>query len=1047
MATTDFHSDLETLSFSSNSDVTDVSNISAMPITPITPADDYIVSSHISNICSANSNESVYNFNHDEINRELVTDDIFYELKCIKLKNPKNIVITHVNINSIRNKFSELRLILDRNIVDILVITETKVDASFTNTIFMVPNYKLYRLDNTAKSGGVFIYVCDNIPSTQSTVSIKNKQLQCLSVKLTFDGYNLFMMGMYKNPKMKNDDFEQQFGNLLENVIRNHDSEYMLLGDLNFDMSDPNCFLHSLCDRFCLTNVINQATCFKSISSPSTVDLVLVSKRSLFFHPFAVDINLSDVHYMVGLFMRKFLPAAPKVYKTIRSYKHINYDHVRRDLSRIKFSETFNVSANACELYSNFLKSLKNILDKHAPLKTIHVKTKRIPFMTPSLRKAILQRNMFRKKFFKQRSTPNFAFYRKARNRVNIIKRQEMNQFINKSCSGGPTKGNFWKTLKPFFNRKGSVRNKIMLKKNNDIINNPDEICHIFNDYFANIGNDIGNNDDETLRVEEIVTKYSQHTSIQQIKKHLAKKFKGKEPDSFSFRMVTAKEVHAQIMCLKTNKATGFDDISASFIKQISGEISVPLTKIINECIWQGIFPKDMKKANISPIYKKKDSLLVENYRSISILPVLSKIFEKILHQQMYGYFKCIFHKLISGFRTGYSCNYILLKLTEDMKKALDQKFNIGLVAMDLSKAFDIIPRYLFIAKLSAYGFSSNACELIHSYLSDRHQRVKINDNTSNWTTTCKGVAQGSIIGPLVFNIFMNDFFYVNFSSQIYNYADDNTLGLIHNSYISLKTKLEVDTKLAVDWFECNYMQANPEKFQVMLLGKGIPQDASINVCGSEIKSSKTLEILGIILDNKLKFDQLINEICRKTSQQINVLSRLRNKLDFRSRVIIYNSFILSNLSYCSTVWMHCGHSNVKKLEKINERAMRFVNNDLYSIYDVQLQKSGKLTLLRQRLITLGIDMFKVHLKLTPDYIYEMFTYVEILYNLRATNTLCLMKFDSMTYGHRSFNYMGAKLWNSFSNEMRNCTNINTFKTLLTNFVTNSNDLCVASYL
>ena len=954
-----------------------------------------------------NCNENICN-DDDDIND---IHKLFSELRNVRIKSARNIVFGHININSIRNKFTELNVILKEHLVDVLVVSEVKLDETFSDVLFHIKDYCMYRQDYTARSGGIIVYVRDSIANNAGKISINEKMVQCLSVQLVIDKNRYTLIAIYKNPKCTDMVFEQHFEKIYDEVTGTG-YESILIGDLNFNMIQPDCFLHDLCDRYSLTNLVKSPTCFKS-ENPTLIDVILVSNKNMYMRSFVCDIHISDFHFMVGTVMRKFLPAAKVKYKYIRKLKRIDYEVVKSDMEQMCILNQVQQELDPSLQFKTLQSCLISIINKHAPKSKVKVTQDCLPKMSKELKRNILRRNMLRNKFFKKRSCDTFTEYRKMRNKVNILKRKEINKLFKERCNGGSRNAKFWETVKPYFTRKGSVKRNIMLCENNEIRTDTTQICEIFNEYFVKIGSDIGVPEPEFESVEEIFTYYENTSIITNIKNNVNKN------KTFYFKQVTEQDVLKVIKDLKVNKATGPDEIPPVFVKSIALEITPLITYVINECIWQNIFPADMKVSNITPLFKKKDSLCKENYRSVNVLTTLSKIFERILYNQQNEYFKDIFDKLISGFRKGHSCCSMLLKLTEDVRKALDQGHCMGIVAMDLSKAFDIIPRGLFVAKLKAYGYNNSACEMMLSYLTNRKQRVKIDDNVSPWVNPTKGVPQGSILGPLVFNIFMNDFFLVNFNSLIYNYADDNTLALIGPDFDTVKYKMEVDAKKAVHWFNQNGMKANPEKFQVMFMGKNVPKRFKICIYDINIESSENIEILGIILDTRLKFDLMVRQICRKVSCQINVLQRLRSKLDENSRMAAYNAFIMSNLVYCQIIWMYCGMKNINKLENLNKRALRFVNNDYESDYDVQLQKADKNRLLTQRIINMGVEVFKAKVGISPIYIQEMLTGEIMMYNLRARNTLVQPAYKTRTYGYRSFSYMGPKLWNSMTNELR----------------------------
>ena len=351
---------------------------------------------------------------------------------------------------------------------------------------------------------------------------------------------------------------------------------------------------------------------------------------------------------------------------------------------------------------------------------------------------------------------------------------------------------------------------------------------------------------------------------------------------------------------------------------------------------------------------------------------------------------------------------------------------------MDLSKAFDCLPHNLLLAKLDAYGVDTSACTLIASYLSNRKQRVKLCDARSNWEYLRKGVPQGSILGPLLFNIFMNDLFMFIEKSDLYNYADDNFLAHIGQSASTVISSLSKDADLSIKWFVSNGMQANPDKFQFLAISSS---DETIHELqlnnGTILKSETHVKALGVIIDNRLNFSQHITAMCKKAARQLNALARISRFLKPSSRKVIYQSFVASNFNYCPLVWHFCGKTNSQKVEKIQERALKIIYRDYESSYDELLNKAKVPTLLIARLRLLLCEVFKSLRGLNPKYISEMFVVKELPYDLRNDTELYQQKMRTTTYGLRSVKYTGAKLWNDLSPILTDETDLLDFKIFL----------------
>ena len=286
----------------------------------------------------------------------------------------------------------------------------------------------------------------------------------------------------------------------------------------------------------------------------------------------------------------------------------------------------------------------------------------------------------------------------------------------------------------------------------------------------------------------------------------------------------------------------------------------------------------------------------------------------------MVDHFYALFNELLAAFRKSYSCQTLLIKFIEDLKFALDKCHKIGTVYMDLSKAFDCLPHGLLIAKLHAYGLSEAACETMFDYLKDRKQRVKILNHRSSWKELTKGVPQGSILGPFLFNVFINDLFLFIENCKLHNYADDNSLMYSSPDLDCIFTNLQIDCKNAIDWFTVNCMKANPSKFQFMVISSERIEQKCLDIGnGITLQSEPSVKVLGVTIDDRLQFSEHISACCSKTARQLNALSRISRHINLKSKSIICNSFIASNFNYFPLVW----HSKQQQTREITRTILK----------------------------------------------------------------------------------------------------------------------------
>ena len=375
---------------------------------------------------------------------------------------------------------------------------------------------------------------------------------------------------------------------------------------------------------------------------------------------------------------------------------------------------------------------------------------------------------------------------------------------------------------------------------------------------------------------------------------------------SFSFNTVSESYINGILVKLNQRKAVGCDFISQRLLRLSAPALTQPLTKLINYLITNRLWPTIWKSSNITPVFKKADQTNKTCYRPVSVLPALSKIYEKVVADQVYHAFAPSLSPNLSGYLTGHSCCTALLKTVEDWRLSLDNREAVATLAIDLSKAFDSVCHGLLLAKLRAYGFTDQALELMSNYLKDRRQRVKLDGIYSDWKPLKVGVPQGSLLGPLLFNIYINDLNLQVTNSSLRLYADDITEYASDASPPVLEFIINPDLHILSTWLRQNYLQINASKTQAMAIGP-VSYRYNFSVDNNEVDVNATLKILGVTLDRKLNFVAHVSQQVKKACAKASALRRIRRFIPLDVMCRLYKAYILPHLEYCCPLLLGVG--------------------------------------------------------------------------------------------------------------------------------------------
>ena len=574
---------------------------------------------------------------------------------------------------------------------------------------------------------------------------------------------------------------------------------------------------------------------------------------------------------------------------------------------------------NADASYDIFLDNYTKLLDKHAPFKPLSKrerKSREKPWITPGIQKSISKKRALFKKFkndkLKNKESPTYQQYKTYNDTINKLKKISKKNYYQKYFNENfQNSKKIWTGINTLLNRHKKKQNTIYLE-DKGFISDPHLVANKFNDFFLNIADKL------SAKIVNKNTKYQDY-------------LKNPNQSSFFLKETTPDETSKIIKGLDGKKSGDIHNISPDFVILSNQAVSQSLTIIFNRCVLEGCFPSAMKLAKIIPLHKGDSVLSVANYRPISLLPIFSKIFERMIYDQFSDYItkNKILSELQFGFQKNKSTEQAISSITTHINKAFSNKQSAYCIFLDFAKAFDTVNHDILIDKLKYYGVKNKTLSLFASYLSNRKQVTEINGKMSDSGIIKNGVPQGSILGPLLFLLYIND---ISQSSDIltfFLFADDTTVFLQdfpsnNNTENTLNTELE---KVSC-WLAANKLSLNVKKSNFLHFHHGKSKKPTLNIKINDVPVEEKLytKYLGTFIDNKLSWKTQIQHTKTKLSKGIGMISKIRYYLNEQCIKNMYFSFIHSHINYNLINWSCAHRSTLLPIENKIKKAIRTIS-------------------------------------------------------------------------------------------------------------------------
>ena len=896
---------------------------------------------------SEETEDNRYLNNIDPDNNYKINDSCSYlvDTNNLKVKTNKQLSMITFNIRSIRTNFENFTYLLNRmnTKIHIICLTETWLGPLDNIEDYKIPGYHLpvqQNREGNKHGGGVITYIHKDINSykVNKKLSFVDEYNNCLSIEININNKTTTIINTYRSPSQNNTSFLTKLEKTIECI---GSRKCYILGDVNYNLI--NLDKHPETQEY--FNMMTAGSFRQLITKPTRIT---DTTKTLIDHIWTNDLrtNITMISHIIITDITDHLPCFTTVNDhelLLKGYRYVskriindeNREKFANRIEKVKYVLPFHLhnphEDNLQIIYQNYFDHIRRIYNDCFPIitKKVHNKTYSKPWITPDILKLIHKKDSLYCKKKKYNTQTNKKNYKTAKKEVEKAINNEK-QFYYKTIMNKESRNikNYWNAIRLIINRKKSETSACALS--NEVLGN----------HYATVAEKLATK--LVKLTDDDIPSTSKHNQNDTI--HTTNMNSPLTKETYSFRSITEMEIYTGILKLDSNKGPGTDELDVKSLKMIANTIAPHLQKLFNRSLEEGTYPNIFKVAKCVPIYKGAplDPSLPVNYRPISILNGINKVFERLLHDQISQYIESsdLLPNFQYGYRKGHNTSQAILDFNDAVTKAIKQKQVTIAVFMDLSKAFDTVDVSILQKKLHSLGLSKQSISLITSYMTER--RFCFQENPHQQYKLKYGVPQGSILGPLLFILYIHDMKQITKNNTIIVYADDTTVVISGRNITEAKQHCNDILERFYLYFSRNKLSINASKTKYMVYKPNIKTaenrkrlrdllTTTIEMNNTKLEEVTSIRFLGVIINKNLTWEDHKKHIYNKISKTIGLLRKCKCFMDVTGRIKMYKTFVQPYFNYAIEVWGHTIRADSDILNKLQSKALRIIFDCLRS--------------------------------------------------------------------------------------------------------------------